>query len=533
MMFMWIKKNDSKCVESIKLFTGGVKRRYYIKISCLFLGKKQKLAYYIGIKITPRKEKKMSVIYWFRHDLRLHDNVMLCKAAHASDDIIPVFICDQPRQRKIGEAKKWWLKHSLVALAQDLKKRGIELLIKHGKPEDVLVELSKRYHADTLYFDSAYTQNQTQEKRLISLLENANLKVISESASSLTAPDNIKTQQGQCYKVFTPYYRTVLSHIDASSKPKAVPKLSQTSTVRKKDTSFLHDIPEDPQWSAGFSRWTPGEKGARKQFTTFINNALITYKSNRDIPSLSSTSYLSPHLSYGEISTNEIWYTLQSLTYEHPKLTQCIDAFLRQLIWREFSYYLLFHCPTLVEKNFQPKFDHFPWKNNSTHLKAWQQGLTGFPIVDAGMRELWHTGYMHNRVRMITASFLTKDLLIDWRQGEKWFWNTLLDADIANNAFGWQWVAGSGADAAPYFRIFNPVLQSKKFDPNGDYIRKWLPELKQLHKKYIHFPSLATIDELEKAKIILGKTYPTPIVDHSNARKLALEAYQKIKNYSA
>ncbi len=288
-------------------------------------------------------------------------------------------------------------------------------------------------------------------------------------------------------------------------------------------------MPTKPDWSKGFGKvFTPGEKGAQARLTKFLHKGLKGYAELRDRPDLDNTSQMSPYLRFGEISPLQLYHTVRTAreSGETDASQKDVEIFCKELGWREFSYALLYHYPDLATKNFQPRFDDFKWRTTNTALKQWQRGLTGYPIVDAGMRQLWETGWMHNRVRMVVASFLIKHLLIDWRDGEQWFWDTLVDADPANNAASWQWVAGSGADASPYFRVFNPILQGVKFDPKGDYVRRFVPELKNLPNKYLHQPWIAPENILEEAGIELGKTYPKPIVDHDAARTRALSAYK-------
>jgi len=289
-------------------------------------------------------------------------------------------------------------------------------------------------------------------------------------------------------------------------------------------------LPQAPDWAEGWSDlWTPGAEGAHARLHHFLDKRVADYGDSRDMPGESATSGLSPHLHHGEISPRSVWHATQTWAEEHPQSRGAADKFLAELGWREFSYHLLVFFPEIPGKAFKPAFDDFPWSGSQNHLRAWQRGQTGYPIVDAGMRELWATGYMHNRVRMVTASFLTKHLLIDWRAGERWFWDKLVDADLASNSCSWQWVAGSGADAAPYFRIFNPTTQGEKFDAAGEYVRRWVPELAQLPDKYLHKPWDAPAAVLQEAGLTLDEHYPKPIVDHREAREAALAAYGQIK----
>lgn len=472
----------------------------------------------------------MPTIFWFRNDLRLIDNQALTEAIEATDDLIPIYILDTKSECEIGSAQKWWLHHSLNSLQKSLNKKGAKLHLQKGDPSKVILELIKKYKVKSIYWNKVFEPAALQLDSLLEdSLDKIDVEVNKFNGNLLTDPALIKNKSGGYFKVFTPYWRHIMSILQPREIVPEPKKISQKSTIKSEKLDSWDLLPKSPDWSEGFSIWKPGEKGAREQLKKFLDDGLQGYKDNRDIPSLELTSRLSPHVHFGELSPIQIWNTVEQVGLRYAKLQKGSEAYLRQLIWREFSFYLLYYFPELNKKNFNSKFNGFKWKKNKKALKAWQKGLTGYPIVDAGMRELWHTGYMHNRVRMITASFLTKDLLIDWREGESWFWDTLLDADIANNSFGWQWVAGSGADAAPYFRIFNPIIQGEKFDKDGLYVRKWCPELAKLPNKYIHHPWDAPEDILDSADIKLGKNYPLPIVDHKVARDLALEKYGDLK----
>ncbi|MFW5660620.1 MAG: cryptochrome/photolyase family protein, partial [Oceanicaulis sp.] len=348
------------------------------------------------------------------------------------------------------------------------------------------------------------------------------------NGSLIVEPWNIATKQGKPYKVYTPFWRALKSD-HAPNEPAGRPNTLNFADTPRSDTLEDWDLtPSKPDWAGGLrDSWTPGEAGAHGRLGAFIKSRMDGYDDARDQPAVDGTSGLSPHLHHGEISPRQVWHAVKAADNGG---TDDAQSFLSEIAWREFSYNLLYHFPDFPEENFQEKFDKFEWTGEDADYKAWTEGMTGYPIVDAGMRQLWAIGWMHNRVRMITASFLIKDLMIHWRKGEDWFWNTLVDADLANNAAGWQWTAGSGADAAPYFRIFNPVTQGEKFDPDGTYVRKWIPELANLPKRFIHAPWKADRNTLAKAGVVLGKDYPEPIVDHGEARKRALAAFEKIKD---
>lgn len=465
----------------------------------------------------------MSVaLVWFRQDLRCQDNPALAAACQAHETIIPVYIADPIPKNTVGEAQGWWLHHSLSALKSELRQHGLDLCLRHGVILPQLLQLIEQYNVDTVYWNRCYEpQSISRDKTIKEALKQLGLKVLSFNGSLLLEPWEIVTRNQSYFKVFTPFWRQCLQQITI---PPAITisKWPSCPAFISDELSEWQLLPNKPNWASEFSHyWEPGEKGALAKLDLFIDEHLANYTHGRDIPSQDATSKLSPHLHFGEISPWQIWRAVRQET----KHLAAIEKFLTELGWREFSYHLLYHFPNLASTNFKMSFDHFLWENNQDALKKWQQGMTGFPIVDAGMRELWRTGYMHNRVRMIVASFLTKDLLIDWRLGAAWFLNTLVDADLANNSASWQWVAGCGADAAPYFRIFNPVLQGEKFDAQGDYIRQWVPELAKVSAQWIHKPWEAS----NSLGVVLGKDYPFPIVDHADARKQALMRYQLLK----
>lgn len=462
-------------------------------------------------------------IHWFRQDLRISDNPSLIKALNHGR-VLPIYIFDDVNAGRYltGSASCWWLYQSLISLNHSLNHN---LSVYRGDPLDILKDLIKRFDVDAIYWNRCYEPWQiNRDTKIKEDLKNHEIKVESSNSLLLWEPWQIKNAEGLPYKVFTPFYRKGCLQAESPRQPLPAPNnlqlINDQYTDGIKSLGLLSQIP----WAEKFqSHWNVSEKAALKCLDNFISNSLHQYKNGRDIPSVNHTSQLSPYLHFGEISPHQVWDALQSI--EHNTNT---DTFCSQLGWREFSYHLLYHHPKIPEKNLRPKFDTFPWVDDTSWLKAWQAGQTGVPMVDAGMRQLWQTGYMHNRVRMIVASFLVKNLRIHWHHGERWFWDTLLDADLANNAASWQWVAGCGTDAAPYFRIFNPVTQGKKFDPNGDYIRQFIPEIAKLPDKYIFSPWEAPKDILMQAEINLGKNYPLPIVDIKISRELALQAFQSL-----
>ena len=468
----------------------------------------------------------MTAIVWFRQDLRIRDNPALAAAAKAGN-VMPVFILeDQPGLPwRLGGASRWWLHHSLVALRKDLG----HLVLARGNAQDVLPALVKQANAGAVYWNRCYEPHAIERDRhLKATLRAGGVEVESFNGNLLHEPWEVTSRRDEPIKVFTPFWRA--SRAKPVGAPLPVPKVKlDGASIRGERLEDWGLLPAKPNWASGWERlWQPGEKGALARFKVFTQQALTDYGPHRDRPDLPGTSVLSPHLHWGEISPRQIWAAIMP-ALDHSQQSAGAEKFLSELGWREFAHHLLYHFPTMPEENWRPEFDAFPWQSNAEGLAAWQRGRTGYPMVDAGMRQLWQTGWMHNRVRMITASFLIKHLRIDWRQGEAWFWDTLVDADLANNAISWQWVAGSGADASPYFRVFNPTLQGRKFDPDGDYIRLWCPELARLSNDDIHAPFDATPTALSGAGVRLGETYPRPIVNHEQARKAALAGYQKVR----
>jgi deoxyribodipyrimidine photo-lyase len=458
-------------------------------------------------------------ILWFRQDLRLADNPVLQGAT--GHPFFAVYIWDEQDPWSPGGASRWWLYKSLNALKQSLQERGIQLIFRRGNPLHILKALAQETKACGVYWNRCYEPYAIHRDKEIKFhFKNEGIPCESFNGSLLVEPWEIQTKTKGPYQVFTPFWKTLQSL--NFPKPAPIPDLQGWQTAVSSDAleewGFVPTL-----WGQGLEEtWQPGEKGAWKRLDHFLEEGAQAYAKKRDYPSENGTSHLSPYLHWGELSPTQIWHQVL-LSYGMEAL-----PFLRQLGWREFSYHLLYHFPEFPSNPLRSSFQNFPWEKNADALKAWQTGKTGYPLVDAGMRELWHTGSMHNRVRMVVASFLVKHLLLPWQKGEEWFWDTLVDADLANNAVSWQWVAGCGADAAPYFRIFNPSLQSQKFDAKGTYIKQWVPELHALDAPYIHSPWQTPIEILKRAGIKLGTTYPFPIVDHDFARKRALEAIQTL-----
>lgn len=467
----------------------------------------------------------MTTIVWFRQDLRCSDNPALCHAA-ARGPVVPLYILDTKTSRPRGGASRWWLHHSLGALRRDLG----ALVLMSGDPLTCLQTLIRDTGATAVVWNRCYEPEAVERGTAIkSALTAAGLEVTSFNGCLLHEPWDIATRTGGPFKVYSPFWRAALARQAEAPLPSPKVSLAPVPAVSEAlaDWSLL---PDKPNWAAQWDGlWQPGEAGAQARLEQFLASGLEGYQTLRNRPDLENVSRLSPHLHFGEISPRQIWTRTRFLAAEDPRLGQDANVFLSEVGWREFSYHLLYHFPSLPTENWKSAFDAYPWRESPEDLRRWQRGLTGYPFVDAGLRELWQTGYMHNRVRMVAASFLVKHLRIHWRHGEAWFWDTLLDADPANNAASWQWVAGSGADAAPYFRIFNPVTQGRKFDPEGHYVRRWCPELYDLDTKLIHAPFEASPVDLASAGITLGKTYPHPIVDHPQARAAALAGYQSVK----
>ncbi|MEP2829842.1 deoxyribodipyrimidine photo-lyase [Parvibaculum sp.] len=464
-------------------------------------------------------------IVWFRRDLRLDDNPALAAAAARGTPVLPLFILDP--EEEIGGASRWWLHGSLAALSKSLARLGLPLVLRRGDPAQILPAIAEETGAAAVFWNRCYEPRAVERDKLVkSILTQRRMKVRSFAASLLAEPWDVKTRSGGPYKVFTPFWRA-LSQVSFDAPLAAPRKLARVKDIA---TDHLDDWalrPSKPDWAAGLREtWEPGEAGAQARLADFVDDAMADYPEARDLPDREGTSRLSPHLHWGDLSPRRVWHVVRNAQGGDGRAG---EAFLREVAWRDFACHLLYHWPKIETENWKSEFDAFPWMRDAGAFDAWRTGRTGYPIVDAGMRQLWQTGWMHNRVRMIAASFLIKHLMIDWREGARWFEDTLVDADLAVNRASWQWVAGSGADAAPYFRIFNPVLQGEKFDKGGDYVRAFVPELSKLDTKYIHKPWAAPRDVLEKAGIVLGENYPEPLVDHGEARARALAAYSEIR----
>ncbi|MGF1462421.1 MAG: cryptochrome/photolyase family protein [Maricaulaceae bacterium] len=474
------------------------------------------------------------VILWFRSDLRLADNPALCAALAQAAPLVALFILDDADRddRRLGGAARWWLHQSLERLGDAIATRGGRLILRRGSARTIVPELAEQIGAEAVFWNRCYEPFAIDRDAAIkTALKQSGRRAESFNGALLFEPWDIKTNSGGPYRVFTPFWRACRAAglpQDVVSAPDPLPPCPEELASDTLTDWALE--PRKPDWAGGLrDTWTPGEAGANARLETFLSERLSGYPKGRDFPGRSATSGLSPHLRFGEISPRRVVAHAQAAAEDAGSETAA-EKFLSEIGWREFSYSLLYYNADLPEQNLQKKFDAFPWREDAEDLKAWRRGRTGYPIVDAAMAELWRTGWMHNRARMIVGSFLVKHLLLHWRHGEAWFWDTLVDADLANNAAGWQWIAGCGADAAPYFRVFNPITQGEKFDPEGDYVRRWVPELAKLPKKWIHKPWEADHDTLARAGVVLGRDYPSPVIAHKEGRDRALRAFESLKD---
>ncbi|WP_321897632.1 cryptochrome/photolyase family protein [Paraburkholderia heleia] len=481
---------------------------------------------------------KAPAIVWFRDDLRLADQPALAQAAASGLPLICVWIHDPHAcgERPAGGAARWWRHESLRAFEASLAARGGRLLLLQGREAATLDALVTETGAQAVYWNRRYGLAQRETDRVLKIsLRERGVSVESFNGQLLKEPWTVLNRSGAPFQVFGAYWRACLRMGDPP-QPEGEPErmifqsLPARVTQRASRLDALGLAPRAPDWSGGLRAvWPAGEQAALERLHAFLATGLDAYAGERDEPGDAATSRLSPYLAVGAISPRQVWAALKAAQHAHgrgsARRAASAEKFASELGWREFCHYQRFHYVDLATRNLRPAFDAMPWRKDAAGLKAWQRGLTGYPLVDAGMRELWHTGWMHNRVRMVVASFLSKHLLVDWRAGESWFWDTLVDADPASNPANWQWVAGSGVDAAPYFRIFNPVLQGQKFDPRGAYVRHWVPELAGLPDALVHQPWKSGAQQLEAAGVRLGKTYPEPVVEHELARRRALEAY--------
>ncbi len=488
-----------------------------------------------------------ATIVWFRQDLRLDDQPALRAAVDRGGPLIPVFLWTPGEEGtwRGGGASRWWLHHSLAALDAALRTAGSRLILRQGESALALLRaLIRETGADAVFWGRRYepaivARDVTVKAELLA----AGIRAESFNTALLHEPWTIRGGEGKPLRVFTPFWRRCLAAGEPAG-PQPAPQAwnSPAHWPAGDELAALQLLPRI-DWAAGMrAAWQPGEAGARVRLAQFVERSAEDYAAQRDRPDRAGVSRLSPHLHWGEISPRRVWHAVRAAAaggraapqiaaprpHEPPSAARSVEVFLRELGWREFAHHVLFHFPETTDKPLRAEFESFPWRRSAAALRAWQRGRTGYPLVDAGMRELWTTGWMHNRVRMVVASFLVKHLRIHWIEGARWFWDTLVDADLANNTLGWQWTAGCGADAAPYFRVFNPVLQGERFDPEGAYVRRWIPELARLPSAWIHRPWEAPAATVAAADLRLGAAYPAPIVEHAAARQAALDAFSAV-----
>ena len=477
-----------------------------------------------------------TTLVWFRRDLRLSDNLALQAALKNSSHVLPVYIWSPKEEApwEPGAASRWWLHNSLRQLSIDLEKKSSFLIIRSGTALEELLRVLKETKADAVYWNRLYEPSLIKRDKLIaSKLEELGYQVKSFPGAMLMDPWEIKNSSGKPFRVFTPFWKKIqieYKHQKPLSVPKKIP--STGFDLNSLKLSKLNLLPKVAWDSEFYQIWRPGETETRKRLKNFVRTQLHLYNELRDRPDHCANSLMAASLHFGEITPRQIWHEVIKEVKNDKTTYKKIAPFLRQLAWRDFSSQLLFNFPYSDLNPFRKEFKKFPWRRNNKSLLSWQKGQTGYPLVDAGMRQLWRTGVMHNRVRMLVASFLVKHLLIPWQEGARWFWDTLVDADLANNTMGWQWTAGCGADAAPYFRVFNPIIQGEKFDPDGKYVRKWIPELQNVPNKWIHRPWEAPENILSQANVNIGIDYPEPIIDHTEGRNRALEAYENFRDLS-
>jgi deoxyribodipyrimidine photo-lyase len=471
------------------------------------------------------------VLVWFRQDLRLADNPAL--AAAGGRQVLPVFVLDDEAAGRWahGGAARWWLKRSLAALAADLAARGAPLVLLQGRAARLIPELAARIGAAEVLagrLAEPWARERDGAVQAALAAEGRALRLC--TSGLLREPEEVRSGSGRPYAVYTPFARALIAMGDPAPPLPAPGRLTPVPDAPRGealDALPLYPVPGEPDWAAGFATlWTPGEAAARARLERFVGTALARYGTARNDPGVEGSSGLSPHLRWGEVSPRQVWHAaLGAVQGDH----EAARPFLGEILWREFSYHLLWHRPEMPERPLRPAFGRFPWAPDAALLRAWRRGRTGYPLVDAGMRQLWRLGWMHNRVRLVAGSFLVKQLLQPWQEGAAWFWDKLVDADLANNSASWQWVAGSGLDAAPYFRVLNPVLQGEKFDPAGRYVRRFLPELARLPDRWIHRPWEAPESVLREAGVALGRDYPRPVVDPAAGRARALAAFAALR----
>lgn len=472
------------------------------------------------------KQSGAIAVVWFRQDLRLADNPALMAALAAGHAVVALFVMDDEAAGhwKPGGAHRWWLHGSLQSLTRDLEKLGATLVLRRGDAATIVPEVARAAGAAIVHAGSLPEPwARRQQAAVAEALGDVPLEM--HRASTLFDPESIKTKTGGIYGIYTPFAKACRA---LTTVPEPLPAPDRIAAAPAQPSDPLDSwglLPTKPDWSTGFREtWTPGEAGAHGRMQRFMAGQVGGYDTGRNIPGEDLTSMLSPHLHWGELSPAQVWHAAR-LAGSGP----AHDVFTGEILWHEFSAYLLWHKPALPDEPLRPMFAKLAWRNDEADLRTWERGQTGIPIVDAGMRQLWHIGWMHNRVRMITASFLVKHLLVSWQLGEAWFWDTLVDGDLAANSASWQWIAGSGIDAQPFFRVFNPVTQGEKFDSSGTYVRRWVPELATVPDRWLHAPWTAPADVLAKAGVSLGQSYPRPVIDLAAGRDRALAAFKSLR----
>jgi deoxyribodipyrimidine photo-lyase len=469
-------------------------------------------------------------ILWFRNDLRLGDNTALAEAITLGAPVLPLYIHDTNAYGAWppGEASNWWLHHALKSLQSDLSALGGTLILRTGDSKKVLQEIIAASGAEQIYWNRRYAGSLRElDARMKRHFSDAGIAVKSFNSALLNEPHTVSTKAGKPCKVYTPYFKNVQDRVVEAPVDTPLDRLSFPDSFPDSEPLDALGLIPKKDWHKEFSEyWEPTEAAAHKRLDHFLEKRVTAYDQQRDYPEDAGTSSLSPYLHFGQIGPRQI---IQALNSRTDATNEGAFIYRKEIYWREFAYNVLYHFPDTPDQPLQPAYANFPWESDSALLRAWQRGQTGYPIVDAGMRQLWQTGWMHNRVRMIVASLLVKHLLQDWKEGARWFWNTLLDADLASNTLGWQWSGGCGADAAPYFRVFNPMTQGQKFDPEGTYVKRYVPELAALPAKYVHAPWEAPDGLLQNAGIVLGETYPLPVIEHKAGRARALDAFSRFR----
>ena len=467
-------------------------------------------------------------IVWFRQDLRLGDHRALASAMEDGRPVVPLYVLDDetPGAWRMGGASRWWLHGSLAALAPALRERGAGRGLRGGRAAEVVPEVAREVGVAAVHAGRMHEPWARRQEEEVAAALGGRLAL--HRTTTLFDLDAIQSKTGGTYGIYAPFLKACRARPAPPLPLPAPERISSPALPRSDALASWGLLPAKPDWAGGFREtWAPGEAAAHERLTRFLERAVFHYDVGRNLPGEPGSSMISPHLHWGELSPSQVWHCVLHAAHQVQQDTgQAIETYLGELIWREFSAYLLWHRPALPEQPLREAFARLPFRDAPGELRRWQQGQTGIPIVDAGMRQLWHIGWMHNRVRMIAASFLVKQLLIAWQLGEAWFWDTLVDADLANNAVSWQWIAGTGIDSQPFFRVFNPVSQGERWDPEGAYVRRWVPELGRLPARWVHQPWKAPAAELREAGVRIGETYPAPITDLASARERALTAYR-------